>query len=281
MILYYLLKITGHLPFFAIYFLSDVLYYISFYVIRYRKKVAFENLNIAFPELNKLEKQAIMKKFYHNLCDLIMETIKVQSMDPSDFKERVSIKNSEIMISYLLSKTSVIALVGHVGNHEWMGIAGGIHWGYPVDTIYRPLRNKAVDALLRETRKRFGNYLIPMKETTKEFLKRKEILRMIAIAGDQTPPKDEINYWGNFFGRKTPFYNGTQKLAEFTKLPVIFGYMKRIKRGYYEMVIEKLAEPPYMGNNNEIIDLYVERLEKVVRQYPDLWLWSHRKWKYS
>lgn len=281
MILYYLLRIIGHLPFFVTYFISDLLFFISYYIIHYRKKVVYENLKIAFPELRESVRRQIAKKFYHNLCDIILETIKVQSMKRSDFTERVKIRHKEIIQEYLNQGRPVLAIVGHVGNHEWEGIASGIQYGCSTDTIYKPLKDAYIDKLVKNIRSRFGNHLIPMKDTFREILKRKNIIRMIAVAGDQTPPKDEIEYRKTFFGRETPFYIGAQTLAEFGKYPVIFCYMRKIRKGYYELVIEKLAEPPYEGNNTRIIDLFVERLEQVIRQYPDSWLWSHRKWKHG
>lgn len=278
-LLFAILKLIGHLPFRIIYSLSDLLYFISYYLIRYRREVVKLNLQNAFPLKAGKEIKLIEKKFYKHLCDMIVEILKVQSMTTNDFRERLVFENDAFIFDSFKKNQSSIALVGHIGNHEWLGIAAGIHFGVSVDTIYKQLNNKLMDYFIKNLRSRFGNYQIEMKTTLRELIKRKNINRMIAVAGDQAPPKGESYYQTKFLNQNTSFYTGFYKIAQITGYMVFFGYMKRIKRGFYKVVCEKIAEAPFPDNPDQLIQIYVDKLDQVIQQNPELWLWSHRRWK--
>ena len=99
------------------------------------------------------------------------------------------------------------------------------------------------------------------------------------MAADQSPKKSDDLYWANFLGRDTAFHTGTEKIAKAFKYPVIFMSIKRIQNGYYEASLELMSEPPYTRKNNDIMQLYVQKLEKLVKENPKDWLWAYRRWK--
>ena len=78
-----------------LYILSDFFYLLIYHVVGYRRKVVYQNLKNAFPELNESQRKAIEKKFYHHLCDVFLETTKLVSFTESELKKRVKIKHSD------------------------------------------------------------------------------------------------------------------------------------------------------------------------------------------
>lgn len=123
--LWYLLQGIARLPFGLLYLLSDVLYFLLYYVTGYRKKVVFKNLQNAFPEKTEAERLSIAKQFYRNLTDIVVETIKLAAISPEELHKRVKILNPEVISAATNQGKIALALGGHQCNWEWAP-SGGI-----------------------------------------------------------------------------------------------------------------------------------------------------------
>jgi Kdo2-lipid IVA lauroyltransferase/acyltransferase len=267
------------IPMRALYFLSDGIYLIVYYLFGYRKDVVMGNLQIAFPEKSKAERIAIAKKFYHHFIDSFMEVIKLCSASNEFLKKRFSINMDELDELYRSGKSCQVHL-GHTFNWEWGQLVLATLTRYQVMVVYMPISNPVFEKLFYRLRTRRGSIFLSaarMREEMEPYLARKYLLGLVA---DQNPSRPETAYWLNFFGRPTPFVCGPEKGAQANAIPVVFAHMEKPKRGHYHGVV-KLAslDASTLVAGSLTLD-YVRYLEGVIRQNPSMWLWSHRRWKH-
>ncbi len=278
-----LFRLISRLPFPILYCISGILYIISYKIIGYRKRIVFQNLRNSFPQKTTEEINKIADTFYLHLCDLIVETIKLLSISEKEFKRRVRISNIDLPLQYISQKQSIIVLTGHTGNWEWLLQACQLHSPMPIDAVYKPLSNRFFDRLMLAIRTRFDARLIPMKDVARSVVRRKNDLWSIAMVADQTPLKTEIQFVNTFLNQRTPWFVGAEKIARLARVPVFYVGMKKFKRGYYEVYFEKLGEATNIAEEDTfpIIQAFSEKLEKNIEDFPEYWLWSHRRWKHK
>lgn len=270
------------LPFWAIYIISDVLFVVLYYIVGYRKGVVYSNLNLAFPEKPHKEKKKIAIAFYRYLADMICETVKLSSISAKSIEKRFFLRNPQAITQYLSQGRSVIGLTAHYANWEMalhrLSILAGKH---PALVIYKPLSNKYFGEVLNTIRSRFGAHMVPMKQTLRQILSHKDRPHISMFVSDQTPAWTESQYFAPFFNHPTLVFLGVEKMAKKTNFPVIYCKMDRIKRGYYECTFEILFEEPAYAKDHEITASHLHVLETTIRNKPELWLWSHRRWKHQ
>jgi Kdo2-lipid IVA lauroyltransferase/acyltransferase len=273
-------KVVAFLPLRVLYILSDMLYPIVYYLVRYRKKVVFENLRNAFPEKSEKEIEEIAKKFYHHFCDILIEILKLFNISPKEMKKRMRLKDPDVFNDDFEKKKNILVVIGHYNNWEW-GCSLGMHMPYQAASIYKPLTNKLFDDLMIRLRTQFGAEVVPMAKTSRWLIKQIQDGKPIQLTfiADQSPYHTEIQYWTNFLNQDTPVFLGIEKLALKTKNPVYFASFIKIKRGYYEVEIEKLCDDCNELPLHELTERHVRALEKLIRTTPQHWLWSHRRWK--
>jgi len=265
-----------------LYLLSDGLYLVLYYIIGYRKKVVITNLRNAFPGKNEKELEQISKAYYRYLCDLFLEVIKFLTISNKSMVKHCIYPPEyiELFNKYAEKKKSIILVMGHWGNWEWSGNAFSLVCRQQLYVIYHPLHNKQFNRLIYSMRSRFGTKLIAMKDTLREMLSHKNDVSATAFVADQTPPPEGA-YWTTFLNQDTPVFNGTEKIARKINYTVFYARVKRIKRGYYTISAEVIAEEPAKTNEGEITELYIRKLEKDIIEMPEIWLWSHRRWKHK
>ena len=170
--------------------------------------------------------------------------------------------------------------MGHYGNWEWAGNTFSIMKSQQLYVIYHPLSNKHFDKLMYNMRTRFGTKLYAMKDTMREMIRNRNEVNITAFIADQTP-SPEGAYWTTFLNQDTPVFWGTEKIAQKLNYPVIYVTVNRVKRGFYEVNTEYLVMEPKNTKEGEISELHTRKLEKDIIAQPEIWLWSHRRWKYK
>lgn len=276
----FFLKFLSYLPLRVLYVASDFLYLITRYVIRYRRRLVRKNLANAFPEKSPAELSQIDKKFYHNLCDYAVETIKLLSIEKHDLANRMQFQDAEILEQYRAEGKSVIMLTAHLFNWEWMLASGSFSLPLPVDFVYQKVASKYFDAISLKLRTRFGAYPIERNHVAREALRRKGIQRGIAIVADQYPGQQtDKRHPVRFLNQDTVFFLGGSQLAVITQFPVVFFSVRKIRRGFYVGKFERIAEPPYAKDDVYLVERYAAAVEKSITQDPANWLWSHKRWK--
>lgn len=269
------------LPFPLLYLLSDAIHLLLYRVLGYRKQVVLTNLRNSFPEKSEAEIQAIASRFYRWFCDLTLETLKTLTITPGQVKERVAFENIGLLEEYARRKQSIILVLGHFGNWELAGARYSQEKGIPqLYVIYHPLQNKWFDRLVHHMRTRHGTRLYTMKETSKSMLRDRHLLTATAFIADQTPAPERA-YWMTFLNQDTPVFLGTEALSRKLGYPIVYISITRPKRGHYRMVAEPLVEDPRALPEGEITVTHTRRLERDICAHPELWLWTHRRWKHK
>lgn len=276
----FFVKMISRLPLGVLYIFSDFLFIISYYLLRYRRRIVWKNLTKAFPEKEKIELRKIEREFYLNLCDYAVETLKLLTINEEELLKRVRFKNPEEAITHLKQGQSVLCLASHQFNWEWLMVCASIAYSAPIDFVYQSVHNKFFDNLSLMIRTRFGAHPVRRDGVARESIRRNKITRGVAIMADQYPGYGrDKKYQATFLNQNTVFFYGVNQLAQLTQYPAFFHQVRKIKRGYYEATLEQISQPPYAKNSDELIENYVKAVEKMIREEPAGWLWSHDRWK--
>ncbi len=275
----FFLYLVSLLPFWLLYVISDFLFVVLYYVIGYRRNVVQENLQNSFPEKSIAERADIEKKYFKYLADLIVETIKMISISKEELQRRLICTNPEVVANYKAAGKSVTAVAGHYCNWEWAGTEFSIDT--PLFVIYKPLTSHVFDKFFIKVRTRFGAIAVAMKQTLRTMVSHKNEFTVTVFAGDQTPIREQKNYFTQFLNQPTAVFQGIEKIAKLIDSAVIFYDIKRVKRGYYTYTIVPLIENSKESAEHEITEAHVKYLEGMIKREPQYWLWSHRRWKFK
>ncbi len=273
------LNLISKLPFALLYGFSDFCYFIVYHVIGYRKAVVFDNLKHAFPDFSETELNRIQKNVYHSFCDHFIETVKLHSLPLAELEKRIVYTFPDELVNNASEKGSLL-LTGHFFNWEYLAARLPQISSQKAITIYMPLRSKGFDKFILGIRTRFGNTLVPANNLKQAIVAYKQETCITLLLADQNPPGLDYCSWTEFFGRKIPFHLGFDRLARKTNQTVYFATIKKIKRGYYHISVEKLIENPKELAEGGIVKAYVSKLEDAIRAQPENWLWTHKRWKH-
>lgn len=273
-------RLLGWLPFPLIYGAAWLAYLAIYYVAGYRRDVVRENLKRAFADSNERELTLLAKKFYRQLTQVALEIAKARRMQRADFLTRATVLNPELLRQCSNDfRDSVIVLTIHQGNWEWMLHGTTAALGVPMDPVYKRLHNENADSLAYEIRSRYGSRPVAVEEATTDILRRRREPRLLVLVADQAPARHEDSYWTTFLNQHTAFHTGAARLATLTGFPVVFAQCRRHRPGYYEIEFHALASPPYDAGTHDIIERYARLAERAIREEPESWLWSHRRWR--
>lgn len=277
----FFLYVLALLPMAVLYGLSSIMYYFTYYLIGYRRTVVRENLLNAFPEKPLNEIIEIEKRFYHYLCDLVVEIIKMPTLSESELEKRYLFKNLEMVTDPLNRGESLILCSAHYGNWEWGMMALGLKFDNPKYVIFKPLNNESFDEWFYKARSKFGNAPIPMKQTLRTVIRSKDETSVLCFASDQTPVRTPSDYWLQFLHQPTVVFSGPEKIAMQTNRQVIYIKVNYLRRGIYEAECVSVAPIPLETAEHDITKAQFEILENHIHANPAYWLWSHRRWKHK
>lgn len=269
------------LPFQFLYYISDLVYGLIYYILRYRKNVTRENLINSFLDKSEDEIIAIEKKYYHYMADLLLEGLKGLTMSDEEILKRHKILNPELPNRFFEQGKSLICVSGHYGNWEWLVFSGNIQINHLVVGIYKAINNPYIEEFMHQRRSRNNCYLAPTTQTYDTFNTLKDQPSLFLMFADQSPVNLRDCYWLNFLNQDTPTLHGPEKYAKKYNYPVVYLDMQVVKRGYYELTFSVLTEEPLQEAPGEITAMYMKKLESVINKEPAYWLWSHRRWKHK
>ena len=279
-IVFGLLYLCSLLPLRVLYLFSDFAYVLIYYVIGYRKKIVMQNLALAFPEKTEEERKKIARKFYRNFTDNFIETIKLISVGDSFIKKHFKGDYSVLNELYKKGKKCQVHL-GHNFNWELANLSLPLYSPYIMLTIYMPITSKLMDRLLMYIRKKTGAHLLPAIYMRNAMVSYRNKQYLMALVADQNPGIPKRAHWFHFFGKPTPFQIGPEKAAKGSDAAVVFCRIIKRKRGYYEPQFKLVTEDPKSFPDKLLTQQYVAYLEDVIRDQPETWLWSHRRWKWE
>jgi lauroyl/myristoyl acyltransferase len=269
------------LPFRIFYFLSDLVYYILYYIIGYRKKTVRANLILAFPDLTPKERFVIEKKHYKHLSDTFLEIIKTMSISEAEMNKRFVITNIELVREYEAKNKSIALLASHYASWEWL-LTMNTKVKYKGIGIYKKISNRYFDKMIRDIRSKFNAELVEVhksKSTMAENYK-KGILSIYGLASDQSPMLHKAEYWQSFMGVEVPVHVGAETVARAYDMNVLFVKVKKIKRGFYEATFVPISDDVLNTPKFEITNTYIKEVEKQIQEAPEFYFWTHNRWKH-
>lgn len=281
-VLYFLFYTTSLLPWWLFYKISDFCFLVVYYVLGYRKEVVTDNLRQAFPEKSWKEIKVIRRKFYRFMCDMFLENIKQLTISKKEMQKRFVVTNPEVLDKMHMSPKSGIILAGHYGSFEWSN-SMEIDKPYQFVAAYKPVRNAYFNDLVIKNRAKYGAEVVPSKEVLRYVIgkERKEKgQRFYGLVADQSPSdvkKDTL--FLSFMGRKVPVFTGGEFLARKFDMHICYMKVGRKKRGFYEAEIVMIEEEVTEGEKFSATKKYFEILESQIKEKPELYLWSHKRWK--
>jgi Kdo2-lipid IVA lauroyltransferase/acyltransferase len=274
-----MIKILSRLPWWVLYGLSSLIYFLAYYVVRHRQHVIREQLAKVYPNLTEAERDLIHRQFLKNFCDVLVEVLKSVTMSAEDMCTRVRVLNLEVARRFLDAGQSVMFVTSHLCNWEWLLHGVVLQLGYPMDAGYKPLHDLWAERLMLKVRSRFGARLVPAKELLADIIKRRSIVRAIAMNADQAPVSTDKRHWTVFLGQDSAFYIGAEQISRATRLPVIYACMRRVSRSHYEVELKLLWDGKETVAPNQITEKYARACELDVLRSPADWLWSYRRWR--
>jgi KDO2-lipid IV(A) lauroyltransferase len=242
--------------------------------------VVRQNLKIAFPNKKLAELIQIEKLFYRHFVDSFLESIKGLTMSKNSFRKRLHVENPEILESYYALGKSIILYSAHYGNWEWL-LSLPLYDKHQLTTFYKPQKNSYFDSLMIHIRSRYGLICLESNKGYKSLMefKRDNILTTTLMIGDQSPRRGRPAYTASFFNLDTDFLPGAVKIAQKANQVLLFPFYSKVKRGHYKVRFHLLEENPKENSPEEMVNKFSSILENQIKSEPELWLWSHKRWK--
>ncbi len=272
-------RLAARVPWRVLYGFASFLGWLAYRVFPYRERVVRENLTRAFPQFDESQLRSVMRGYYLGFAQMLVEIVKSASFPAEEMRRRVQIVNLDSARAHLAQGRSVLLVAAHQCNWEWMLLALSVELGYPLDAAYKPLVDNWAEREMKKVRTRFGSRLVPAKELLPDIIRRRDVVRAVAMVADQEPTTSEHKYWTRFLNRDTAFYMGPEEIARVTRFPVFFIAMRRTGRGHYEMRFEPLAEAGQSLPSGALTERYARLVEQQIHAAPPDWPWSHKRWK--
>jgi len=277
-----ILYLISKMPLKILYIFSDIIFFLNYYFVGYRKKIITQNLQNSFPEKSAEEISEIRKKFYLNFSDYLVETVKSFTMSETETKVRMQHINQHLFREAKEEGKNIILLAGHVFNWEWMNTLATVVPQENCHPVYRKVNSEFWEKQMKKVRSKFGNTALEANEVIMNILRNKNNGDSIYLfVADQTPHSSHVNYGLEFLNQRTPAFIGYDKLATRMNLVFIYSEMKKVKRGHYQINYYRIEPDGEKFVTNEVVKKFHLLLENTIKKRPDNYLWSHRKWKYQ
>lgn len=270
------------MPLKVLYFFSDIIFFMNYYVVGYRKKVITENITKSFPHKSKEEIEKIVKAFYLNFSDYLVETVKSFTISETESRVRMQHINQDVFHEAKREGKNVIMLAGHVFNWEWINAFAKVIPQEHCHPVYRKVNSEFWESQIKKIRNRFGNEALEANEVIRHIFRNKnDGNSAYMFVADQTPHHVYIDYGLKFLNQDTPAFIGYDKLATRMDLAFIYCEMKKVKRGFYQVNYHRIYPESEQFEDFEVVKKFHKLLENTLHKRPDNYLWSHRKWKYQ
>lgn len=273
------------MPLWMLYGLSNLLHFIFYHCIHYRIKVVRNNIATSFPEKTENELLQIERLFYKQLCDNIVESIKLLCISNRTIDRRVKVANAHLVEEAADSNEPVFLYLGHICNWEWVP-AITHHFNRPKTTaqIYKPLHDKAFDRLMLRVRSRFNALNIPQNQALRTLfkLKKEENSFIVGILDDHSPNHDHSRHYMTFLSHPGTIINvGAEEIGRRVGAKFLYLDIEKTGRGHYLLTFKPIVANPADKDDYPVSRAYMRMLEQTIRRQPPYWLWSHKRWRYT
>lgn len=287
-ILDFTFKALARLPLKILYLFSDFIFLIIYHVIRYRRKIAYENIRNSFPEKSETECKSICRKFFRNFADYIVETIKLGHISDEEIRRHVEIRGYELIDQAFDNGRNIILYFSHCGNWEWATSvtlwtrhAPSPHIQF--NQIYRPLKNQWFDKYFLRLRSRFHSVSLDKRTAFRELirLKNQGILSITGFMSDQKPSHGDHGHIVKFLNQPTEVITGTETVARKLNDVVMYWDVEKPSRGHYILTVVPISDTPKSEPEFSLTDTYIRMLQNTIRRNPSIWLWTHKRWNHK
>jgi KDO2-lipid IV(A) lauroyltransferase len=187
--------------------------------------------------------------------------------------------NPELANHYFDKGQSIIIALSHYGNWEWGTQVASNVCKHNVVTFYKPISNKYIDSYIQKLRSHKKMGLLSIYETHRITQKNGEKPKAYFMVSDQCPGNSKKAHWMKFLNQETACFRGIESYARLFNIPVIYLDVQRQSRGYYTVEMQEICKTPSDFPKSGITEAYMKKLEKIIGQKTEYWLWSHRRWK--
>jgi KDO2-lipid IV(A) lauroyltransferase len=259
--------------------LGQVMYYLDLE----HRRIALQNLRIAFGgDKSKEEMRSIAKKTFQNLGMMAIEFFRIPDMDLEAYQKKVETKGVDEALKVLEMNKGALLLLGHFGNWELMALMSKVIQKN-ILVIAKPIkRNPWLERWFIESREGEGLEVIPPKDAIPKVIKALSQNKVVGILFDQRGKRSK-GVWADFFGRKVPTTPGLAVMALKSGAPVLPVFMIRNGFQKHRLIVKRPLELIHTGNFKKDVEantqLFNDALESIIREYPDQWLWIHRRWE--
>jgi KDO2-lipid IV(A) lauroyltransferase len=240
------------------------------------------NLQRAFPDKTAKELLVIRRKFYQHFVDLFMEMIKTFTISKKQISKHYNFINISLLQKIGKSGKSMVLVGSHYGNWEWV-ISLSAHINIDAYGTYTKISNQLLEEKIKKSRSRFGGIFILKKDTIRNFARnyRDKKIAIYGLLSDQSPQIGRAFYWANFLGVRVPIHTGAEMLSKRYDCAYVYMKVKKVKRGYYEIEFELVSDQPKNIPDYQLTDIFLEKLEKQIREKPEYYFWTHNRFKHE
>lgn len=261
--------------------LSCKLGWICWHVLRLRRTVVEENLEIAFPDKSPVERQHIALGMWRHLFLMVMEIAHApRKVHRTNWREHSAIPGMNETLRHLLEERPTVLISGHLGNFELGGFLLALH-GFPTHTIARPLDNPYLDKFVNRFRGATGQYMLPKEGSSRAIALLLERGGTLVLLGDQYAGNSAC--WVEFFGRPASTHKAVAVFTLSSQAPTIVCAAFRKSPLQIEMRMAEAVDPRdgqfTLGTIPLLTGWYTRCLEDLVRRHPEQYWWVHRRWK--
>lgn len=266
------------LPMFVLRQLSNIAFFIMYYITGYRREVVMRNLGNAFPEKSEQELKKLARGFYLYLSDTLVETIKSFTITDAGLRRHCAINNYDVVQNEIDKGRNVMFVLGHYGNWEWGGGALAKRAPIPLKAAYKPLSNPYFEKLMFHTRSRLNIRLIAKRKILAHLKDHADEQTLLVMIADQSPNPKE-HFWVKFLNQDTAVVTGMEKIARQYNYTVIYSTIASVGRNKYEIRFKKITDNPQSLAPEALTAMFMHELEQDIIKNPAPYLWSHRRWK--
>lgn len=281
----HLAAVLSRLPLRMHYAIADYcLYPLMYHVVRYRRKTVEKNLRNAFPEKTDAERRQTARAFYRQFCHTIAESVYGYGMSDEEMRRHVVFEGFDTVNALIDAAGGGIFMLAHMGNWEWMAsIQQWVSPGVTELNVYRRLKNASMDRLMLSIRAQRGGACVEKQRILREMVRYRSEHKPVTVGllSDQKPRPEVTRTWTTFLHQETGFLDGGEVLGKKFGYPVFYLYITSPARGQYRVQMKTLAAEPKNTAEGEITLAYAHILEQNINEQPELWLWSHNRWKWS
>lgn len=261
---------------------ASVLTVIFYYLIPIRKQVTKENLKHAFPDYSDKKIDQIAYNSYKSFLITFVEILYLPWLTLEQIKKIISFENIQLIKQLYDKQNGVILMSGHFGNWEYIATSGAANLNLKFSVVVKPQRNQFVDRWMNKARTKWNNEVVPLGLSIRNIYSVLANKGIIAMVADQRGPEESIKL--EFFGRKTSVYTGPAVLSIKTNAPIVYSLAVRQKDYSYKAKVTEISREDLPEDYDEKVKVLSERilryLEDYIKEYPEQWLWMHRRWKH-